>query len=550
MKVLYEWAIPSTALLVWIALILVVIPVFLRFLKRKAEQSRHIFDEILVSALTVPLILFLIGLGLSFFLDAIPSLPPKWMKYSNALLIFLFVLAGYLFLDRLMMEVLRRYSKKVDFIASSAGVVKTLYRTIILGFVFLIILDRLKITITPFLASLGIGGLVVALALQDTLANFFSGIFIFFDKPIRIGDYIMLESGQEGYVTQIGWRSTRIRMLPNNILVVPNTKLVSSQITNFYLPEPEMAVLVQVGISYQSDLEKVEKVTMLAVRGRDPDPKEMYFGLLSDTTSEGIGDKYKTVNLLKAVRNIPRDSEGKILARHAVVEALTEEMIRDRRVCVWGEDVAEQGGAYSATYGLLDIFGRERVFNTAISESAIIGTGIGASMAGLRPVVELMYIDFMLQAMDQIGNQAAKARYMFGGQYAIPMTIRATIGGGKGYAGQHSQSLESVAAHFPGLKVVAPSNAYDMKGLLKSAIRDDNPVFFIEHQWVYLEKTVVPLEEYTVPLGVGTVARKGSDITVVAYSNMVSRCAAAAEKLEREEGISVEIVDPRTLVPT
>ena len=315
--------------------------------------------------------------------------------------------------------------------------------------------------------------------------------------------------------------------------------------------------LVQNGIFTEASAEaewewarkKVEKVTMLAVRGRDPDPKEMYFGLLSDTTSEGIGDRYKTVNLLKAVRNIPRDSEGKILARHAVVEALTEEMIRDRRVCVWGEDVAEQGGAYSATYGLLDIFGRERVFNTAISESAIIGTGIGASMAGLRPVVELMYIDFMLQAMDQIGNQAAKARYMFGGQYAIPMTIRATIGGGKGYAGQHSQSLESVAAHFPGLKVVAPSNAYDMKGLLKSAIRDDNPVFFIEHQWVYLEKTVVPLEEYTVPLGVGKVARKGSDITVVAYSNMVSRCAAAAEKLEREEGISVEIVDPRTLVP-
>jgi 2-oxoisovalerate dehydrogenase E1 component len=300
---------------------------------------------------------------------------------------------------------------------------------------------------------------------------------------------------------------------------------------------------------WEAARKKVEKVTMLAVKSKDPNPKDMYFGLWADSTSERIGDRYKTVSLLKAVRNIPRDSDGKILARHAVLEALTEEMIRDRRVCVWGEDVAEQGGAYSATYGLLDIFGRERVFNTAISESAIIGTGVGAAMAGLRPVVELMYIDFMLMAMDQIGNQAAKARYMFGGQYTIPLVIRATIGGGKGYAGQHSQSLESVVAHFPGIKVVAASNSYDMKGLLKSAIRDDNPVFFIEHQWVYLDKAVVPLDEYTVPLGVGNVVRPGKDITVVAYSNMVSRAFAAAEKLQKESGISVEIVDPRTLVP-
>jgi pyruvate dehydrogenase E1 component beta subunit len=160
-----------------------------------------------------------------------------------------------------------------------------------------------------------------------------------------------------------------------------------------------------------------------------------------------------------------------------------------------------------------------------------------------------MYIDFVLQAMDQIGNQAAKARYMFGGQYSVPMVIRATIGGGKGYAGQHSQSLEAVPAHFPGIKVIAPSNAYDMKGLLKSAIREDNPVFFIEHQWVYLDKAVVPLEDYTVPIGVGKVVREGTDMTVVCYSNMVSRCVAAAETLQKEHGISIEIVDPRTLVP-
>ncbi|HSB07376.1 MAG TPA: mechanosensitive ion channel family protein [Thermodesulfobacteriota bacterium] len=262
MNALYEWGIPSLGFLIWVVLILTLIPPLMRYLMKRAEQTRHPFDEVLVSTLGVPLILFFVALGLSFYLDAIPPLPKKWIKYSDALLIILFILAGYLLVDRLMMEILRRYSKKVDIISSSAGVIKTLYRAIILGFVFLIVLDRLKIAITPFLASLGIGGLVVALALQDTLSNFFSGIYIFFDKPIRIGDYIMLESGQEGYVTQIGWRNTRIRMLPNNVVIVPNTKLVSNQITNFYLPEPEMAVLVQVGVSYQSDLEKVERVTI------------------------------------------------------------------------------------------------------------------------------------------------------------------------------------------------------------------------------------------------------------------------------------------------
>jgi small-conductance mechanosensitive channel len=262
MKPLYEWGIPSGLFLIGVVLIFTMIPPIMRRLRKKAEQTHHTFNDILASVLTTPFILFSLGLGLSFYLNALPDLPKKWVKYSDAILILLFVLAGYLFVDRLMMEVLRRYSKKVDFVSSSAGVIKTLYRTLILGFVFLIVLDRLKITITPFLASLGIGGLVVALALQDTLSNFFSGIYIFFDKPIRIGDYIMLESGQEGYVAHIGWRNTRIRMLPNNIVIVPNAKLVSSQIINFYLPEPELAVLVQVGVSYQSDLEKVERVTI------------------------------------------------------------------------------------------------------------------------------------------------------------------------------------------------------------------------------------------------------------------------------------------------
>lgn len=301
---------------------------------------------------------------------------------------------------------------------------------------------------------------------------------------------------------------------------------------------------------WDSMYKKLHELTILTAKSRDPEVKDIMFGVYADTTSNDIGDKYRTVTLLKKPRRIPRDSEGRILARHAVLEAITEEMIRDRRVCVWGEDVAEQGGAYQATLGLLDTFGRDRVFNTAISESAIIGTGVGASMVGLRPVVELMYIDFVLQAMDQVGNQAAKARFMFGGQSSVPLTIRATVGGGKGYAGQHAQSVESVIAHFPGIKVVMPSNAYDMKGLLKTAIRDDNPVFFIEHQMVYLEKGVVPAgEDYTIPFGKARVVREGKDITVVALSNMVSRTLEAAEILEKEDGVQVEIVDPRTLVP-
>jgi small-conductance mechanosensitive channel len=262
MEGFYEWGIPSLALLVWAVLLFILIPPMMRRLKKKAMQTQSVFDDILVSTLGVPLILFFLALGINFYLDAIPPLPKKWMKYSDAFFIILFILSAYLFVDRLLMEILRRYSKKVDSVASSAGVIKTLYRAIIIGFIFLIVLDRLHITITPFLASLGIGGLVVALALQDTLSNFFSGIYLFFDKPIRVGDYILLESGKEGYVTQIGWRNTRVRMLPNNILIVPNTKLVSSQITNFYLPETEMAVLVEVGVSYQSDLEKVERVTI------------------------------------------------------------------------------------------------------------------------------------------------------------------------------------------------------------------------------------------------------------------------------------------------
>jgi small-conductance mechanosensitive channel len=262
MKLIYEWGIPSAGFLIWIVLTFSIVPALVRSLRKRSDQTERLLDEILPSVLGTPLILFLLGLGLHIFMDTIPSIPTKLTKYSDALLIILFVLAGYLFLDRLMIEVLRRYSKKVDFIASSEGVMKTLYRSIILIFIFLIVLDRLKITITPFIASLGIGTAVVGFALQDTLSNFFSGIYINLDKPVRIGDYIRLESGEEGYVVHVGWRSTRIRMLSNNILILPNSKLAASRVINFYLPDSDLSILVNGSVSYQSDLEKVERVTM------------------------------------------------------------------------------------------------------------------------------------------------------------------------------------------------------------------------------------------------------------------------------------------------
>jgi len=226
-----------------------------------------------------------------------------------------------------------------------------------------------------------------------------------------------------------------------------------------------------------------------------------------------------------------------------------EEMERDDRVILYGEDVAEYGGAFQATVGLYDIFGRNRVFNTPISESAIMGTALGAAMTGLRPVAEIMYIDFILMTGDQLGNQVAKTKYMFGGKAKVPLVIRTTIGGGKGYAGQHSQSLEAFPTQFPGLKVAIPYTAYDVKGLLKTAIRDDNPVFFIEHQHLYVEKGEVPEEEYTIPFGKGIIRKEGKDITLVSYSHQLKSCIEAADILEKEDGVGVEIVDPRTLVP-
>ncbi len=223
-------------------------------------------------------------------------------------------------------------------------------------------------------------------------------------------------------------------------------------------------------------------------------------------------------------------------------------MKKDERVVLFGEDVAEYGGVFGVTANLLEYFGRERVFNTSISEAGIVGVAVGMAMTGLRPVCEIMYADFILMAMDQIGNQAAKWQYMSGAQITLPLVIRVAIGGGRGYAGQHSQSLESIVTHMPGLIVIAPSTAYDSKGLLKSAIRDENPIVFFEHQLLYNDKDVVPEDDYTVPIGKAQVKRKGKDITMIGWSYTVKECLKASEILSKD-GIEAEVIDLRTLIP-
>jgi pyruvate/2-oxoglutarate/acetoin dehydrogenase E1 component len=235
--------------------------------------------------------------------------------------------------------------------------------------------------------------------------------------------------------------------------------------------------------------------------------------------------------------------------KDALREALVEEMQRDRRVVVYGEDVADYGGAFKVTKGLLEAFGRDRVFNTPISEACICGTGCGAAMNGLRPVVELMYFDFALMSSDQISNQAAKWHYMSGAQTEVPLVIRCSAGAGKGYGGQHSQTLESMFCHIPGLYVVYPATPADAKGMLKSAIRDNNPVMFVESQALYGMKGLVPEGEYLVPLGVADVKRAGTDITLVAWGPLVHDCLKAADKLKAERGVSAEVIDLRSLVP-
>ena len=232
----------------------------------------------------------------------------------------------------------------------------------------------------------------------------------------------------------------------------------------------------------------------------------------------------------------------------ALNEALRGEMERDARVFVMGEDVGLIGGIFGVTRGLREAFGEDRVRDTPISEATFLGAGVGAAIAGLRPVVEVQIFDFVALMMDQIANQAAKFRYMLGGRPTVPLVVRGPQGGGIRLAAQHSQSLEAWFAHVPGLVVVAPSTPYDAKGLLAAAIRDDNPVVFLEHKALYAVKGPVPAEPYAIPLGKADVKRAGSDVTVVATQAMVGRALAAAAELEKE-GVSVEVIDPRTLVP-
>ena len=232
----------------------------------------------------------------------------------------------------------------------------------------------------------------------------------------------------------------------------------------------------------------------------------------------------------------------------AIRTALWEEMKRDERVFIIGEDIGRYGGAFGVTHGMLDEFGDKRIIETPISEPSIVGAGVGAAAVGMRPIVEIMFSDFSLLTLDQIGNQAAKMHFMFGGKATVPLVIRMPSGSGSGAAAQHSQSLETILMHLPGLIVVTPSTPYDAKGLLLTAIRNPNPVCFIEHKILYKMKGEVPDEDYTIPFGVADIKRKGTDLTVVTNGIMVHKTLAVANKLANE-GIEVEVVDPRTMVP-
>ena len=238
----------------------------------------------------------------------------------------------------------------------------------------------------------------------------------------------------------------------------------------------------------------------------------------------------------------------KISISKAIGEALHEEMLRDPKVIIMGEDMGKMGNVFGITVGFQEEFGENRVIDTPISESGFCGMAVGAAMRGIRPVVELMYDDFITVAADPILNQAAKMRYMTGGQATVPMVLRLPMGAGRRNAGQHSQCLENMFCHTPGLKVIAPSTAEDAKGLLKSAIRDDDPVICMEHKLLYAKKEQIPEGEYTIPLGVADVKREGSDITIITWSREVYFALEAAEKLAAE-GIQAEVLDLRTLVP-
>lgn len=236
--------------------------------------------------------------------------------------------------------------------------------------------------------------------------------------------------------------------------------------------------------------------------------------------------------------------------RDAIIMAMSEEMRRDENVFLMGEDVGVFGGDFGTSVGMLEEFGKERVRDTPISENAISGAAIGAAMTGMRPIVDVTFMDFIVYMMDNIVNQAAKTRYMYGGKGQIPVVFRAAAGGGVGSAAQHSQSLEAWFTHIPGLKVIAPGTPADVKGLLKAAVRDNNPIIFLEYKAQYNMKGEVPLDpEFVLPIGKADIKKVGKDITVVTYGRMLERVVKAANEVEEAEGVSVEVVDLRTLVP-
>lgn len=232
----------------------------------------------------------------------------------------------------------------------------------------------------------------------------------------------------------------------------------------------------------------------------------------------------------------------------AIRQAMWQEMKRDDRVFLIGEDIGRYGGAFGVSHGMLDEFGPERIIETPISEPSIVGAAVGAAVVDMRPIVEIMFMDFTLMTLDQIANQAGKMHYMFGGKATVPMVVRMPGGSGTGAAAQHSQSLETLLMHMPGLKVAVPSTPYDAKGLLLSAIRDPNPVCFVEHKMLYKTKGEVPEEQYTIPFGVADIKREGKDLTIVSSGIMVHKSLAVVNRLA-EEGMDVEVVDVRTLKP-
>jgi len=290
----------------------------------------------------------------------------------------------------------------------------------------------------------------------------------------------------------------------------------------------------------------LEQATDFALMSGMPPSDELEHFVYAPT--EWMPAEYAQERQLRTMSRCGGIGTRKVRYWEAIRDALREEMMRDPAVFVMGEDVGLYGGAYGATRGLFEEFGAERVRDTPISEATIGGAAVGAAMAGMRPVAEIMYVDFTPLAMDQIANQGAKNRYMFGGKTIVPMVIRTEGGAGRSIAAHHSQSLEALWVHFPGIYVVMPSTPYDAKGLLKAAIRNDNPVMYIEHKMLYGVEGYVPDEDYVIPFGVADVKREGSDVTVVTYSRMVHRSLEAAEQLAGE-GIEVEVIDLRTLKP-